>query len=323
MIWIIISVNLLMFGRTLWYGFVIDDGSAIDRAKKTKDLPFYRKFFSEFMCHNIYNMKRCHFWNFLFHTINCILIYIAFGMDKVSFTAALLFSVNPSNNQGAVWMAGRGYTMTCMWALVIYILREHIFITPIIYFFAMFWGFAMSTVPFFYAITNLWWMVFVMIGVYILREMMFKHIKNRIIAKTKSTTSTMRKIAPFKLILVAKFFWYYLTYALFPIRPGMYHDFGYSWGVSVQDNKEWLRPDKYFWYGVATIIIYSVVMFMNIGNLLGFGMFWFAINISPWLHFVTLQQAVGERYLYLPNAGLMVAVSYFIWEIMGKLSCHL
>ena len=316
---IIIVVSILMYARMIKYGAVIDDTSAIDRAKKTKDYSLFRKLWSELMCHNIYSVKRCHIWNLLIHTLNCVLIYYAFGQNSISFLAALLFCVNPSNNQGAVWMSGRGYSMVCMWALVMYTLRDHIFITPIIYFFSITWGFAMVTVPSFYAITNLWWMVFVMVGVYFLREFIFREIKTRIEAKGKSTTNTMRKAAFYKLILVVKFFWYYLFYALWPMRPGMYHNFGYSWGVSAKDNEEWLKMDKYFWYGVVTIIFYVPIMFLNITNPLGFGMFWFAANISPWLHFITLQQSVGERYVYMPNVGLMLALAYFLIEIIGAL----
>lgn len=317
---IIICVSIIMYARMIKYGAVIDDTSAIDRAKKTQDYSWFRKLWSEFMCHNIYSVKRCHSWSLLIHTVNCILIYYVFGQNNVSFLAALLFCVNPANNQGAAWMSGRGYSMVCMWALVMYMFRNCIFLTPVIYFFSIAWGFAMVTVPSFYIVTDLWWMILVMIGVYLLRELIFREIKTRIEVKGKSTTDTMRKAGFFKLILVVKFFWYYLFYALWPMRPGMYHNFGYSWGVSKEDNKEWLRLDKYFWYGIVTIIIYAAIMLLNIKNPMGFGMFWFAINISPWLHFITLQQAIGERYLYLPNAGLMLALSYFILNV-EKLIC--
>ena len=45
---------------------------------------------------------------------------------------------------------------------------------------------------------------------------------------------------------------------------------------------------------------------------LTWGLFWFTINIAMWCNFVTYQQHVSERYLYLANVGIMYALASVI-----------
>src|SRR3990172_46092 len=52
-----------------------------------------------------------HLLALLIHAAICVLIYTGLGANQVSFVAALLYSVNPVNNQGTIWPGCRGYAL--------------------------------------------------------------------------------------------------------------------------------------------------------------------------------------------------------------------
>ena len=67
---------------------------------------------------------------------------------------------------------------------------------------------------------------------------------------------------------------------------------------------------------LAQIMIWTLIV-LNWGNGIGFGLFWWYCFITFWAHypFGTMHQAIGTRYCYLANVGLMYALATFIMEV--------
>ena len=116
---LIVLVNLLFYYRTLSYAGVCDDIPVFNGAIK---MPTgWMKFWYHLQGRKYTSWKLAHAQVLAIHTINCILIYIAFGMNYTSAVAALLFSVNPVNNQCSMWISGKGYAQNTTYALLMWL----------------------------------------------------------------------------------------------------------------------------------------------------------------------------------------------------------
>ena len=107
---LIILVNLVFFFKTLRYGFVSDDEFRVQETKKDIINPvnIIKSLFGKV----ILNSEVEHLLSLLVHTVTCIMIYFAFGMNSISLMASLLFAVNPATYQGGIWISGRGYALS-------------------------------------------------------------------------------------------------------------------------------------------------------------------------------------------------------------------
>ena len=132
-IFLILLVNFIFYLKTLKFGYVSDDCLSAQRTPEKN--PFihyfwvlegklksvsYRKM--EKGDANFYLPEVDHAITIFIHSIVCVGIYLAFGRNNISFISALLFSLNPINNQGAVWISGRGYVLSALgmvWALAL------------------------------------------------------------------------------------------------------------------------------------------------------------------------------------------------------------
>ena len=48
------------------------------------------------------------------------MIYLALGKNNLSFLTAILFSINPVNIQGSVWISGRNYVISSILTLAMF-----------------------------------------------------------------------------------------------------------------------------------------------------------------------------------------------------------
>ena len=97
---IIILLTLLLYRRSINYGYIIDD---MEVATHKRTGRFWRDLWYQIRGHAYFNHKTEHSITLFFHILNSCLIYLAFGQTNVAFLAALLFCINPVNNQGSVW----------------------------------------------------------------------------------------------------------------------------------------------------------------------------------------------------------------------------
>ena len=265
-----------------------------------------------------------HFINICTHTACCMVIYFMFGMNNVSFLTAILFSLNPVNIQGSVWISGRNYVTSS-------ILAMGMFIFP-----SVSWLFYMATShfavnawlsPLTFLGTKHWYMVGIIPVVWLLTTNN-RGTLNRKLWETgglKTTNTEMRAMKPKKLIPFLKTYYYYFLLSVIPYNLGVEHNFLRGFGTNKTDNDKGYKLDKYFVFGlilailVGTGSILGIIRgwgaldcdFMAWGSIL-YGLFWFSVNIAIWCNFITIQQQVAERYVYLANIGMMFALANVI-----------
>lgn len=302
---IIIFLNLLFYWRTLKYYYVCDDVPGVVEDKT--EILLYKKIWQELRGQGYYNRIRAHSFTLLFHTIVCVLIYLALGRNNVSFICALLFAVNPSNNQVSIWLSGKPYSPATIGALISYIFP---ILIPGLWYFASFY---ICGVTYFFPLvfirTPYWPCIFLAI----IPFLKYKHI-----VKQRGYEGRNKELTTFKLkkiILFFKSYGYYFVLGLCPFRLGVHHN--YLTGISVHPeyDKENYRIDKYFWIGVIVLYVLVTNFIWNWSPTV-FGLLWFSICIAQFCNLVSLQMTIAERYLYLANIGLMYMLAQMIMGVV-------
>lgn len=306
---VIIAISLIFYARTFKYGFVSDD---IPIAKKTEPIAKNKwwEFWYELTSKRNFNHKRMHIIVSTLHIITCLAIYHAFGANNISFIASLLFCVNPTNIYCSVWASGRGYTIGSLMAVLMFVFP---YLSPLFYYIGLTQSNNLLFAPLLFLLTPTPFMVFIML----MAIPRVKDIFSLTHAKFKNETNKeLLSIHHRKIIPYMKTFGYYFILCFIPHKVALYHDFLYSFGVDKEANKETYKIDKHFWIGISLFFICLLSFFLP-NYYIKFGLLWFLINISMWANAITMQQQIANRYIYLANVGLMLALSSFLFNL-GK-----
>lgn len=306
MIEVILLFVLLFFAKSITYGYVSDD-VPVSRLPKSQNK--FKHAWQVFLGYEKSTPQIDHFITLIMHALVCVGIYLAFG----SFWAAMLFAVNPINNQGSVWISGRPYvlpTLVLLWSMVFPIASPALLLLGSNYTL----GVVMPIILVFYqpligALLPILWL---------LKARRFKSdVVNKI--NTQSFAED-KKIKPEKLIIATKTFGFYLIHALIPIKTTFYHSFLQS--AAGCGKEKAYKIDRFFWIGLAGIagIVFYWTSFS--WNIVSFALLWWCIGIAPFLNFIRVQQEIAERYAYLPTVGLMVALAsvlpqHLLWLLIG------
>ncbi len=315
---IITGVVFLFYARTLSFTFCIDDcevAAASDPGKPPKNI-FIEIWWA--WKGKYYNQNRPlipHLIHFILHWANCLLVYFAFGHTPESFLAALLFAVAPAGCQGSVWLSGGPYLTSTTCVLLMYLFKP---VTPLFYpaaplfYWASFsWAFSSTFAPIVFLFSPWWWLVFL---IPVMAVIKFKHCKKVLKYKLDITPTRTKKLTFFRIVLYFKTLGYYFCLAFIPTRLGVYHDYLYTYGLTEAETRAWEKPDRFFFIGLAVIYVLITNLLWNY-NPAVFGLFWFVALISQWCNFpITIQQAVAERYIYLPSIGLYYCLANMIVE---------
>lgn len=305
-------INLVVYYKTLFFGYVGDDVERSERPQEFKNT--WHRWWIQFIGLKHTNSMVAHFISLITHTICCMMIYLALGRNNISFLAAVLFSVNPVNMQGSIWISGRNYVTVSILTLLMFMLPK------------LSWAFYMFTshfavnawfAPLAFLGTKYWYFVGIIPIVWIItnHNRGILHIKLWETGGLKTTNTEMRAVKPKKLIPFVKSYIYYLSIALFAWRLGVEHNYLRGFGTNKTDNNKGYKIDWVFWVGALVftgVIVSSVYCIINGWIPAAWGLFWFTINIAMWCNFLTYQQQFAERYVYLANIGLMYALAHII-----------
>lgn len=298
---IIILVCLFFYRPVTKYGYIIDD-MEVATHKPTGN--WLRDLWYQIRGHAYFNPRIEHTITTLIHTINCCLIYWAFGSNQVSFIASMLFAVNPVNNQASVWLSGKVYAIGAMFMLLGWGLKTFY---PAFYFIGSYFSLNIVPTPLLFLLAKPHWYVLILGGMVLAYRMRLLFEPKR---RFKDSSAEMQDYvfskSPKRLIIPLKTFGYYLRLCLFPIRLGMCHTYLHVFGLSKKETDMWFKPDKYMFIGL------SAVLFLVFGLVKGWdmtGLYWFTLCMLPWSNFVVLNHPICERYSYLANIGLMVFVA--------------
>ena len=118
---IIILANFIVYFRTLSYDMVIDDNCRKFHEKDLHKNLLVRIFrLTKYSGYGGIPLAYDHLLTLLLHTSVCVAIYYCLGGSTLSFITALLFSVNPSNNQVSIWLNGKRFAVTTILTLLAY-----------------------------------------------------------------------------------------------------------------------------------------------------------------------------------------------------------
>lgn len=305
MLWQIITIvciNIIVYAHTLNLGYVSDDVAGLNRKFKSRRERFL------FCLSSVPtgNKRIDHGLNILAHTLVCVMMYLALGQNEGSFMAALLFSVNPTNNQGSVWISGRHYAWCAFFVLLA-------LFCPV----AAFPAILMATVnpvgyfaPIALFARNLPYFGIVVLLVWIFRwKRLFSEVKTR----RKFEAVAHDKMLNIKKIVVAiKIYGYYFALCLVPFNLAWYQSFMQSGagGGNPEMNKKAFKLDWTFFLGMALIVymLYSIFNWTEAS----WGIFWFMVCTAPYLNLFRMQQEIATRYIYIGNIGIMYALAQFL-----------
>lgn len=307
-IYFIIALNLIVYFKTLRYKYVSDDIATATQPRVIKN--YWHGLWMQFRGFKYFNARQAHLISMALHIINCILIYILFGRNNISFLTAILFSVNPINNQVAVWLSGSNYSVSTILTLLMFILP---YLAPLFYFTTNCFIIAPILAPLVFIKTPYWWLIFMIpfyaFMVYKLKVKKFFKIRFQQQSNLELSSLHIRKLIPF-----IKSYGYYFRLCIWPYKFGLYHQFLYYFGVNERGNKEAYTLNGNFWVGLI-LFSFAIVSFFIIDSPWVFGLVWFTVNIAMWCNYITASQAVSERYIYLPGIGLMFSLSYLLLSI--------
>jgi hypothetical protein len=303
---IILVVNFILFFRTLKFSYVSDDIPTFQNPPAFKNK--YHKYFLWLIGSYKKKPQYEHLANIIFHSLVGVFIYTAFGSNNVSFWAALLFSCNPANNQGSIWISGRGYVIP---PLLLLISLSMPFLAPI-----TLWAMGYFNLGFIAPLG--------LVGsksTYLLALMPFiwlfwlKKFKKDVKFKANFEQVDEDKKFHFgKIILAIKTIGFYFTLGLIPFRITFYHSYLQSLAGSGKQ-KAYSIKDKFFWIGLGIMIFWAIYS-LHKWDTLSYGLWWFFIMIAPFSNLKRLHQEISCRYLYCPLIGLMLALSYLILEVI-------
>lgn len=300
---LIISVTILLYARTLKYGYVSDDLLSENRRHKNKVADDERVWQSS----TSGNPKLDHGISLAVHAVCCVFIYTAMGADTVALFTALLFCANPVNNQGAVWISGRHYAWC---ALFLMMAKTTIYSGP----FAMIAATVHPTAlfaPIGFIGSPQWYLILFLPIVWLLH---WKNLKREVgVRRGNETVDFDRKLSVAKIIVAIKIYGWYFTLCLVPFQITWYHAFMQSGAGAGNEimKKRATKLDWPFWVGIGLMgyLIYSAIFNWTP---VSWGLFWYTCCIAPYLNLFRMQQEIAERYVYVANIGIMFALANVI-----------
>jgi len=295
---IIILVNFILYYKSLKMGYISDDKAEL-KDKVWDKTPY------KFILGITKNKQVDHFKSIIIHTLACISIYFALGANQVSFLTALLFSVNPVNNQGAIWISGRHYALCalCLMASLALPLLSPLFIligsvSPLAFFAPV--GFLGKNNYLILLIPFIW---------LLRRKRLFTEFKSR---RSGEILSFDTRVGIHKIIVSIKIYSFYFLLSLIPSKISWYHSFmhsGSGGGNKVMSDRA-VAKDHYFWLGIG-LGLFTILSIVK-GYPWAWGLFWYTVCIAPYLNLYRMNQEIGERYAYIPNIGIMYALCTII-----------
>jgi len=307
---IIFCVSVLFYFKTSRFNYVSDDIPVYQKSKDRSQHWFHKRWLQLEGSTRV-TPKQDHWITIIIHALVSSLIYVAFGATPISFMAALMFCFNPSNNQGSVWISGRGYVLPTMWFLLSMIVP---LACPFFFYFASAFNAGFLAMIMFAQISP-WFMLAIGI-VWVFRWKQFKrNVKNKM---DKEMFGHDKKIHPRKLILFFKTMGFYVTLGIIPFRNTFYHEFMQSAAGNDIMRKRAYKIDQFFFIGI-TFVSLSAWYILTHHNVLAFALTWYIVSIAPFCNLVRCSQEIAERYCYLPNVGLSYCLSYFIINVIGRI----
>jgi hypothetical protein len=239
--------------------------------------------------------------------------------ERLALLTLLLFVVHPISTQAVAWISGIGYSLAFLWLgltldLILYVKPNSletsilVFVLFIILQYLMV-NALMATATFCIILLFLGYPSYALISAVISLCLGINVIRKTHAERKKTFDSqNMGNSAKFnlrKLVTMVQTIGYYSYLTLMPYKMGLYHVWGYHY------NKELERFNFRFLIGLFVCFVLL--------TLLIFGPFPVQLAVliyicifAPFSNFITVQQFVAERYIFLPSLGTCILLSYYL-----------
>lgn len=243
-----------------------------------------------------------HAFTVALHTLASVLIYFAFGANQISFLASLLYSVNPINNQTAIWLNGRRYLICVILTLLMlfkpfgilaYLFMPLFQVTAI--FAPILYGWQYAILP--------------LIVAFFMRDKIAKVIRKRF---ENIKVKDRIEIHPRRLIMVVKYYGSYFFRMILPgntmmIYPGDY----YKWGQSTEGNKQAYAINWSFYKGILALAVTGALPFVLPQSMFYMWLF-MVLSTLQWCAIIPVTQDLSDRYTSIPTIFMMYFIAYLL-----------
>lgn len=315
----IILTVIAFYLRTLWYSIIVDDIQIYGMFKRGH----YRFNKKEFKSESIINKIRriisfiksrlyggCtfgsntiydHAFSIFLHSVTCVLIYILFGSNTMSWMAAMLYAVNPFNDQTAIWINGRRYQIAVILGCLALIVKP---IGPLFYLMSL--SFQMTTffLPVFALDSHPWALVFLipLILMNIPRIQRSYHARMKRIMNNDQKTWGIKRIT-----VVIKSYGFYFFKMIFPGLTMMNYPTLIEWGVKDKGNKDAYSFNMDFYKGLIALVLTGGIAYFPQLRLISLFIF---LGILQWSAIICAFQQLADRYMSMVNVFMMFVVVY-------------
>lgn len=279
---------------------------------------------------------------FIHHSYNIILLNILvllgytflaslFG-SKVAFITMAFFTVSPVGTQCIAWCSGLGYPLSLMWIFLIlnYVQAVEFSLVSFLVFVildilavnALFVALGLPAILLFlghYEYAAVGCLVSLALGFQIVRHT----IKIRADEFKKQDMGKLTQFTPRRVVLAMKTLMYYFELICWPNKLGLYHEWGNH------PSADHGRVDKRFFMSLIAVLGLVVIFFLSPNQAVRLGILWFFSFIFIFLNWITIQQFVTERYLWIPSVGFYLIVAstlqdyqHLLYLIGGILLCR-
>lgn len=263
----------------------------------------------------VFNVATLLTFHFLSHVIGV----------KLALLACLLFVCHPVGVQAVAWCSGLGYPLSLLWigAILNLALFQQGHSSPgwmmaltLLFCVFQFLGVHAQVIP------MMTWAILLLLGFWqwailgflISAVMLFDIVKQTVDFRTtefkKQNMGGSTSINPRKIIVALKTLFYYIRLVIWPNKMGLYHKWGFHY------TKELEREDRMFFAGLLCFIGLVVWFFLTPAFAVKLGILWFLSFIFIFLNWVTIQQFVTERYLFIPSLGFCIIIAYYTQNIL-------
>lgn len=313
---LITAFNLILYFPTLKYNLIVDDTSWYKYMKDVKGcfrtLSNLKDFFT-WIKHRLYgvgtftlNIELEHLATTILHTIASCLIYVAFGSNLISFTAALLYSCNPINNQTSIWLNGRRYLFNI---IIVLLMAISPYFAPL-YILAIFMQVTAIFSPLLlltHSVSPLAMLFLIPVGLLLIK----KEVRDKISERMLRINDNDRKEFKLKrLIIIVKHYGHYFFKMIIPGQCFMVYDKMHYWGITEEGNKDAYSFNKDFFVGSLAILA-SILIPIGMPNLAVYSIL-MSLSILQWCAIIPVTQELADRYTGIGNIFMMFILSYVI-----------
>jgi hypothetical protein len=238
--------------------------------------------------------------------------------DEIAFMTTALFIVHPIGTQAVAWCSALGYPLCLFWItttlnfvfwakgvnpeyslflLIGFSLMQFLGIH------AMFTAMMVWVILLFYG----FWQ-YALLGFIISSIMCLDIIKQTIgmrVSEFKKQQMGQSTVFHWRKIIVAvKTFYYYIKHVIFPNRMGLYHTYGFHY------SKDMEREDASFFTGLLIIVSLIAIFFLTPYLEIRLSILWFISFLFIFLNWITIQQFITERYVFIPSVGICLLIAF-------------